>query len=53
MLLIVYGVDSGFSFAAAAALLGAANVAIGVVIFQGARLLFRSFLMNRGEAAKP
>ena len=53
VLLLVHGVDSGFSFAAAAALLGAINVAVGVVIFQAARLLLRSLFMTRGEAAKP
>jgi hypothetical protein len=52
-LLMVHGVDSGLSFAAAAALLGAINVAVGVVVFQAARLLLRSLLMSRGEAAKP
>jgi hypothetical protein len=50
---MVHGVDSGFSFAAAAALLGAINVAVGVVVFQAARLLLRSLFMSRGEAAKP
>jgi hypothetical protein len=53
VLLVVLGVDSGLSFAAAAALMGAVNVSVGVVIFQGARLLFRSFFMERGEVAKP
>ena len=41
---IVTGVDSGLPFAASAALLGAINVAVGVVVFQAARLLFRSLV---------
>ena len=53
VLLITTGVDSGPSFAVAAALLGAINVAVGVVIFQAARLLLRSLFMSGGEAAKP
>ena len=53
VLLVVLGVDSGFSFAAAAALMGAVNVTVGVVIFQGARLLFSSLFMEREEVAKP
>ena len=53
VLLMVLGVDSGFSFVAAAALLGAINVAVGVVVFQAARLLLRSMFLSRGEAAKP
>lgn len=53
VLLLVHGVGSGFPFAAAAALLGAINVAVGVVVFQAARLLLRSLFMSRGEAAKP
>jgi hypothetical protein len=50
---MVQGVDSGFSFVAAAALLGAINVAAGVVVFQAVLLLLRSMFMSRGEAAKP
>jgi len=53
VLLIATGVDSGPSFAVAAALLGAVNVAVGVVVFQAARLFLRSLFMSRGEAAKP
>ena len=48
VLLIVTGVDSGLSFAVAATLLGAINVAVGVVVFQAARLLLRSLFMSRG-----
>jgi hypothetical protein len=32
-LLMVHGVDSGFSLAASAALLGAINVTVGVIVF--------------------
>ena len=53
VLLMVDGVDSGFSFAAAAALLGAINVAVGVVVFQAARLSFRSLFCRHREAARP
>lgn len=53
VLLIATGVDSGPSFAVAAALLGAVNVAVGVVVFQAGRLFLRSLFMSRGEAAKP
>jgi hypothetical protein len=53
VLLMVHGVDSGFSFAASAALLGAINVTVGVIVFQATSRLLRSLLMSRGEAAKP
>jgi hypothetical protein len=42
VLLIVTGVDSELSFAVAAALLGAINVGVGVVVFQATRLTFRN-----------
>ena len=51
VLLMVAGVDSGLPFAAAAALLGAINVAVGVVVFQAVRLSFRSLFRSRGQAA--
>jgi hypothetical protein len=51
VLLIVTGVDSGLPFAAAAALLGAINVAVGVVVIQAVRLSFRSLFRSRGQAA--
>lgn len=52
MLLIVTGVDSGLSFAVAAALLGAINVAVGVVVFQAARLAFRNLLKSHRQDAR-
>jgi hypothetical protein len=50
VLLVVAGVDSGPSFAVAAALLGAINVAVGAVVFQAARLPFRNLLSHRQDA---
>jgi hypothetical protein len=51
VLLIVTGVDSGLSFAVAAALLGAINVAVGVAVFQAARLTFRNLLRSHRQNA--
>jgi len=53
VLLIVTGVDSGLSFAASAALLGAINVAVGVVVFQAAHLSFRSLVRSHRQGARP
>jgi hypothetical protein len=50
VLLIVTGVDSGLSFGAA--LLGAINVAVGVVVFQAARLTFRNLLGSHRQDAR-
>lgn len=52
VLLIVTGVDSGLSFAVAAALLGAINAAVGVVVFQAARLTFRNLLRSHRQDAR-
>ena len=52
VLLIVTGVDSGLSFAVAAALLGAINVGVGVVVFQAARLTFRNLLGSHRQDAR-
>lgn len=44
ILLITTGVDSGLRFAVAAGLLAAANVLVGVLAYQGARLIIRASL---------
>ena len=53
VLLLATGVDSGLPFAAAAAMLGAINVAVGVVVFQAARLSFRSLFRGYRQTARP
>lgn len=53
VLLIVTGVDSGLPFAVSAALLGAINVAVGVLVFQAARLSFRSLIRGHRQGAQP
>jgi hypothetical protein len=52
-LLLATGVDSGLPFVAAAALLGAINVTVGVVVFQAARLSFRSLFSSHRQTARP
>jgi hypothetical protein len=42
VLLITTGVDSGLGFAAAAGLLAAANVVVGVLAYQGIRRIIRA-----------
>lgn len=52
VLLIVTGVNSGLSFAVAAAFLGAINVGVGAVVFQAARLTFRILLRSHRQDAR-
>ena len=52
VLLLATGVDSGLPFAAAAALLGAINAAVGVVVFQAARLSFRGLFSSDRQTAR-
>ena len=49
LLLIATGVDSGLEFAAGAAALGAANVAVGVLVYQAVHLALRA--LRRHQAA--
>jgi len=46
--LIVTDTGSGLGFALGAGLLAAANLAVGVLVFQGGRSLFR---LSRGQAS--
>jgi hypothetical protein len=49
LILIATGTGSGLSFALSAALLAAANLAVGVLVFQGGRSLFR---LSGGKASR-
>ena len=50
VLLIATGVDSGLRFAVAAGLLAAANVFVGVLAYQGLRLIARGIAALAGRA---